>query len=103
VGQVRSFAVEEWLIQEIGWFAVIMILGPYVIGVPIAILWVSVALLVERLTGWNGVEKEKVTPSCGCVFCDIGLVPIYGRTGYVHYAPIGQQLVECTNPKNPPK
>ena len=45
--------MEDWLMEEIAWLAVIFFLGPYVVGVPVAIVWVGLALLVEKLTGFD--------------------------------------------------
>ena len=52
--------MDDGLAQEIGTIAVIMVVGPYVIGVPIAAAWVGVAFLVRRLTGWRGLLPSDV-------------------------------------------
>ncbi len=47
-------------VQEILTLAAILIVGPYVIGPPIAIVWVCTAFLVRRLTGWRGLLPTDV-------------------------------------------
>lgn len=42
--------------------------------------------------------SETVTDSCGCVFCDLGLLQIeVGARGFRHLLDDGQ-LVDCTKP-----
>ncbi len=45
---------------ELGTLAVILIVGPYVVGVPIAIVWVGIAFLVRYFTGWRGLIPADV-------------------------------------------
>ncbi len=52
--------MDDLLVQELGTLAAIIILGPYVIGVPVAIVWVGAAMLVRRLTGWSGLLPTDV-------------------------------------------
>jgi hypothetical protein len=37
----------------------------------------------------------KVTPSCGCVFCDLGLEPVKLRRRWVHHLPRQGKLIAC--------
>lgn len=48
------------IFQELAEFAVLMLLGPYVIGIPLAIAWVLIAAVVEWLTGWGGLLPADV-------------------------------------------
>ncbi len=52
--------MDDGVVQEIGTLAVILIVGPYVIGAPIAIVWVCTGYLVRRLTGWRGLLPADV-------------------------------------------
>lgn len=41
--------------EELLNFFVLMFVGPYIIGPPIAFVWVTIAFLVRYLTGWSGL------------------------------------------------
>lgn len=36
-----------------------------------------------------------VTPSCGCVFCDIGLKPVKMKRQWVHHIPSEGRIIVC--------
>lgn len=48
------------IFQEWGTFAALMLLGPYIIGIPLTIAWALIAALVEWLTGWGGLMPADV-------------------------------------------
>jgi hypothetical protein len=41
------------------------------------------------------IQHIKVTPSCGCVFCDLDLKPERLRRRWVHHIPAEGRLVPC--------
>jgi hypothetical protein len=41
------------------------------------------------------IAKIKVTPSCGCVFCDMDLAPTKLRHQWVHHIPSEGRNVVC--------
>lgn len=43
----------------------------------------------------GAISRIKVTPSCGCVFCDLGLAPDKLRRRWVHHIPKEGRLVMC--------
>jgi len=47
------------------------------------------------MTGETSAEGIKVHPSCGCVFCDIGLKPTKLRRQYVHHIKREGRFVIC--------
>ncbi len=42
--------------------------------------------------------RPQIEDSCGCVFCDIGLIPMHLNKGYTHVATNGGRDAPCTNP-----
>jgi hypothetical protein len=52
------------------------------------------ALLVAQ-GDFATIKKIKVTPSCGCVFCDLGLKPAKLRRRWVHHSKRTGQIVAC--------
>lgn len=50
----------------------------------------------EALEVARGERSDfRVTPSSGCIFCDIGLEPIKMKRQYVHYISKQGKLVVC--------
>lgn len=47
----------------------------------------------------DAISKIRVTPSCGCVFCDMGLLPDWVCTQPAHYLPKEGRYIECNNPE----
>ncbi len=53
--------MDDGLVRELGTLAVIVVvIVPYVVGVPIAMAWVCAGYLVRRLTGWRGLLPADV-------------------------------------------
>lgn len=47
----------------------------------------------------EGDVGKEVIPSCGCVFCDLCLEPVFTASGkYLHDTGNGNERVPCTNP-----
>jgi hypothetical protein len=42
----------------------------------------------------DAIRKIRVTPSCGCIFCDIGLDPTYVGDELLHCGPNG--TIQCS-------
>ncbi len=40
-------------------------------------------------------SEGTVTPSCGCVFCDLDLEPVKLRRRWVHHVPSEGRLIFC--------
>lgn len=59
--------------------------------------------LWDHLTDCFGGGRERaamnrtveVTPSCGCVFCDLNLDPVKLRRRWVHHIPSEGRLIAC--------
>lgn len=51
----------------------------------------------EALEVARGERSDfKVHPSCGCIFCDIGIEPIKMKRQFVHYIPKEGRLIVCS-------
>jgi hypothetical protein len=48
------------------------------------------------------IKDCRVTPSCGCVFCDLGLEPDWIDAQPVHFLRKENRYVECGNPESQP-
>lgn len=57
----------------------------------------GVEKVVSALRGETDPRGMRVTPSCGCVFCDLGLRPTKMRGGrqYIHYIRKEGKRVVC--------
>ena len=53
----------------------------------------------EALLGAQGnmatIAKVKVTPSCGCVFCDLNIRPTKMKRQWIHHIPSEGRIVVC--------
>lgn len=45
------------------------------------------------------IQNTRVTPSYGCIFCDLKLVPSWVHGKPVHHLRKEDRYVECTNPE----
>lgn len=50
---------------------------------------------IDAVRGEIGPRGFRVTPSCGCIFCDIGLRPTKMKRQYIHYIKRERKLVVC--------
>ncbi len=43
----------------------------------------------------NAIKRIRVTPSCGCIFCDLNFRPAKLRRRWVHHFPRQGRLIAC--------
>lgn len=52
------------------------------------------ALAVAR-GDFNVIKGIRVTPSCGCVFCDLDFVPVKMKRQWIHHSPRSGSIAIC--------